>query len=1210
MHWQYNPYVLPLVTAAVVSAALALFTWRRRSTSGAMPFVLLTLAVAVWSLGYALELGSADLSAKVFWARIQYLGVVMVPVAWLAVVLQYTGREKWLTRRNVALLTIEPLVTLLLVWTNDVHGLIWSNIRLDTSGLFSVMDFTRGAWYWINVGYSYLLLLLGTLVLIRALIRSPSLYRGQASALLIGALAPWVGNALYVSGLSPFPHLDLTPFAFTLSCLAVAWGLFYFQLLDIVPVARDAVIEGMSDGVMVLDAQNRIVDLNPAAGQIIGRPVSEAIGQSAAQILSGRPDLVERYRDVTEARTEIVLGEDDIQHIYDLRISPLYDQRDRLTGRLVVLRGITGRKRAEEALERRAIQLTTLNRIGHHVASTLDQQKLLQDAVDAVREDLGYLRVAVLLIDQEASDLWVAVATDNFWEVIPDEYRQPVGKGAIGIAAETGETVLVCDAAGDLRVYKVGEWFSPSSLSVPIRIGGQVIGVLEVEADVPNAFDDNDQAVLEIMADQVAVAIRNVQLYAEIEERRMYLEGVLGAAPDAIVTLDADQRVAEWNPGAERLFGYSREEALGQNIDDLVTRFDVIEEAVEFTQVVMNEMEVPPTETVRYRKDDSPVDVIVAGSPIVVGGEFIGAVAVYTDITQRKRAEEALRESEERFRELAELLPQIICETDERGNLTFVNRKAFQVFGYDQQDFDEGLNVLQVLVSKDRDRAKEGIGRVLRGEDSGSGEYMAQRKDGTTFPVVIYANALIRGEKPAGLRAILIDITERKRAEEETRRRAAQATLIYEVGQRVSSELELGALLSEIVTAVHDAFNYYGVMLMLLDEEAERLTLQSIAGGYADVFPEDLWLAIGEGMMGYAAATGETQVSGDVSQNPHYVRKAEEETKSELTVPIKSGQEVIGVLDLQSDELEAFDETDVMLMETLADQVAAAIENARLYQAVQRELTERKWAEEQLEHYAAELEQANEEVKQFAYIVSHDLRAPLVNLKGFATELRFALESIDSAMETALPHLDEKQRQDVIMALQEDVPEALGFINSSATQMDHFISALLKLSRLGRRELHLEPVDMEALVLAALESLAHQIEERQVEVIVGSLPEIVADRTSMEQIMGNLMGNAVKYLDPNRPGQIEIAAQRGPGETTFHLRDNGRGIAAEDMDKVFAPFRRVGRQDVPGEGMGLPYVQALVRRHDGLIWCESELGVGTTFTFTISDMLGKGENHV
>ncbi len=202
---------------------------------------------------------------------------------------------------------------------------------------------------------------------------------------------------------------------------------------------------------------------------------------------------------------------------------------------------------------------------------------------------------------------------------------------------------------------------------------------------------------------------------------------------------------------------------------------------------------------------------------------------------------------------------------------------------------------------------------------------------------------------------------ERRRAQEEAQRRAAQAVLIYEVGRRVSGKLEPEALLSEIVTAVRDAFDYYGVMLLLLDDEAKYLTLQSIAGGYVGTFPEDLRLAVGEGMIGHAAATGETQVSGDVSKNPYYVRKAGEITRSELAVPIKSGQMVIGVLDLQSDEFDTFDESDVIAMETLADQVAGAIESAWLHERIQQELTERKRVEKALQKAYAEVEKQVEE---------------------------------------------------------------------------------------------------------------------------------------------------------------------------------------------------------------------------------------------------------
>jgi len=172
------------------------------------------------------------------------------------------------------------------------------------------------------------------------------------------------------------------------------------------------------------------------------------------------------------------------------------------------------------------------------------------------------------------------------------------------------------------------------------------------------------------------------------------------------------------------------------------------------------------------------------------------------------------------------------------------------------------------------------------------------------------------------------------------------------------------------------------------------------------------------------------------------------------------------------------------------------------------------------------------------------------------------------------------------------------------------VNAIQKLSSLSHHELHLKPTDMNGLVQETLNRLAHQIEERQVAVTVGPLPEVVADRAAMAEIMIHLLKNAVAYLDLGRPGAIEISAERRRDETLFHVRDNGRGIAEGDRDKVFAPFRRAGRQEVPGEGMGLPYVQTLVRRHGGRIWFVSEVGVGTTFTFTISHDFTEGGSCV
>jgi PAS domain S-box-containing protein len=263
------------------------------------------------------------------------------------------------------------------------------------------------------------------------------------------------------------------------------------------------------------------------------------------------------------------------------------------------------------------------------------------------------------------------------------------------------------------------------------------------------------------------------------------------------------------------------------------------------------------------------------------------------------------------------------------------------------------------------------------------------------------------------------------------------------------------------------------------------------------------------------------------------------------------------------------------------------------------DITDRKLADEKLQRYSAQLAATNEELKRFTYIVSHDLRAPLLSLRGFAAELRRSLEALRKPVEALLPNVPEPERRMVSQALVEAVPEALGFIESSVTRMDHLIGALLRLSRVGYREFHMEELDTGELLGETLRTLAHQIESRKVQLKIGPLPRIVSDRTALEQVFGNLLDNAVKYLDPQRPGQIDVSGDETAEGVVFQVRDNGRGIAEEDMDKVFAPFRRAGPLDVPGEGMGLAYVRALLGRLGGSIECQSQAGAGTTFRFTL-----------
>ncbi|MEA3342405.1 MAG: GAF domain-containing protein [Chloroflexota bacterium] len=308
-------------------------------------------------------------------------------------------------------------------------------------------------------------------------------------------------------------------------------------------------------------------------------------------------------------------------------------------------------------------------------------------------------------------------------------------------------------------------------------------------------------------------------------------------------------------------------------------------------------------------------------------------------LAERKRAEESLRQERDMAQKYLDIAGAILVALNEKGEITLMNRKGREILGYEEGEL-VGRNWFDACLPTDaREDVRHVFQQLMAGEIEPveTHENLVLTKSGAKRTIAWY-NTVLTGEtgKISGILSSGEEITERKRAAAEVQRRAAQAALIYEVGQRVSGELELDVLLSEITVAIRDAFEYDNVMLLMLDEENKRLTLRSIAGDYAAVFPEDFWLAVGEGMIGHATVTGETQVSGDVSQNPHYVRKAQETTQSELVTPIKSGDKMIGVLDVQSKKFDVFAESDVVAMETLSTQIAAAIENARLFEETQR----------------------------------------------------------------------------------------------------------------------------------------------------------------------------------------------------------------------------------------------------------------------------------
>lgn len=261
--------------------------------------------------------------------------------------------------------------------------------------------------------------------------------------------------------------------------------------------------------------------------------------------------------------------------------------------------------------------------------------------------------------------------------------------------------------------------------------------------------------------------------------------------------------------------------------------------------------------------------------------------------------------------------------------------------------------------------------------------------------------------------------------------------------------------------------------------------------------------------------------------------------------------------------------------------------------------------EQIVEYRAADLIEANEEIQRFAYIVSHDLRSPLVNIMGFTGELEALRQDIFEQVRklqadlAALNGQVEPGTAENVDRLGRDFDEAIRFIKTSIANMDRLINAVLKLSREGRRQFNPETIDMNGLLDTVTQTVAHRASELGATITIAALPPVESDRLAVQQVFANLIDNALKYGRNDEAPRIDVTGELRAGKTVYQVVDNGRGIDSHDHQRVFELFRRSGAQDQPGEGIGLAHVRALVRRLGGTMNLKSELGKGSTFTVTL-----------
>ncbi|MEO8392020.1 MAG: PAS domain S-box protein [Chloroflexota bacterium] len=985
----------------------------------------------------------------------------------------------------------------------------------------------------------------------------------------------------------------------------------------------------------------------------------------------------------------------------------------------------TQRQQADEARKRYAQRLLMLHDIDMGILQANSIPTVLESTLKHLRQLIPCQRADVVIIEETTGEALIfALGLDDDTK-LSQGVRVPVPlnifEGYDSNNIRLFEDIRLWQDTWPQARQLVNEG-SLSALSALLMDREHPIGTFGLFAATPNFFTAEHQEILSEVASQIAIVINQLRLFEALAQRSAELEqnvvdlqqaeaalrqvneqlelrvlertneltqansaleaqivqrksaeerfrALLESAPDAVIIAKPDGEIILINAQTERLFGYTRDELLGEFIERFIPEPFRNRHPAHITEYVANpqvRMMGAGLELYGLRKDGSQFPVEISLSPITTDDGIVIARSV-REITARKQAEDALRENEEKLRTIFNLLPVGMSLINNERQIIEMNPAQEKILGMTLDDIMTGRYLARQYLHGDGSP-------VLAGEFPSSRAMAEQRaifdaeigfvkEDGTTVWTTVSAAPLPGNQ---GLVMVMADMTERKYIEQAMQRLQAAFDIVTEGAQMISFDwhyLYLNASAARrghrtpVEMQGHTMMEIYpGIEQTPLFDVLQRCMDQRVSEQFENqfTFPDNTvgWFdlriqPVPEGLFILSTDVTERKRAGEVIKNnerllhtildnlPVGVWMTDAAGTITQANPasreIWGGMKYVGIVDygetkgwwidtgerIQAEDWAAVraitqgetvlnDEVEIECLDgshkfILNSAIPMRDDQLNITGAiiVNQDVTKIKRAEIVLQKTNEDLQLANEEIQRFAYIVSHDLRAPLINLKGFSELLRKSIAQIDQVSESILPLLDEAQKQVFNTALRDKIPTALRFINTSVDRMDGFTSAILKLSRIGHHQVSYENVSVNDLVNSVLQSLAGQIADQGIEVTVEDLPEVRADRTALDQILGNVITNAIKYLDPQRPGQIRIYADSTQENTTIHVQDNGRGIAEIDYEKIFAPFRRAGRQTVEGEGMGLAYVQALLKLHHGRIWFTSKPDVGSTFSFTI-----------
>lgn len=1180
MNWQAIFYISLYIASLVVSLTVGIFAWNRRTVRGARAFAIYALAEASMILGFVLELLAPSLEAKIFWDDFQFIGTLVVPIALLSFSFQFTQRKSppqfvWWAMGGMASLF------LILVYTDPLHGLIRPESLLISREPFTLLmyDYTLTFWTMTVVVYSVVIYCIGIFVV--EFLKAEHLYRAQIGIVLVGIIFPLLGATFSISGIeTPLPR-DVMPFGFALGNLVIAWGVFRYRLFELVPVARRLVLKNMVDAVMVLDAEARVADLNPAAERIIGRDRSKILGQPTDIVFDRWPDLLARFRGVQETQAEvsyILAGE---ERYASLTISPLYDEQGQLAGRVLVARDITERKRAEEALRQSAARYRLLaENTSDHIVR-LDHQGNVLFATDASFRFHGYAPHELM-------------GTSGFDRIHLDD-RAEVSK-AFEHAIEVGE-----DTRYEYRLR---------------RKDGGYMWVETTGRLVHNPELDNPEVVLVIRditarrAAEQALQRSHDELERRVEERTAELresEAALRRAQAVSHTgswsldIPADRLV--WSDEAYRIFGIP----LGTPMTYPLFLEHVHPEDRERVDGAWN------SALQREINYDIEHRILVNGEQKWVreqaeiefdeDGQSSYAVGTVQDITARKERMEQLRQYTERLQTLYQISDGIVAAHSSQsiaqvamgyirqlipcmGVVVAVIERpddeivflAADLESQIEEEFDLATN-RRMLYSDVSKRLQRGDIYIAEFEQPRStlkrALYAAGARAACHIPLLVQqeliGSMVIIVRKQETLTEGRLDIVRRvadqlaiaihqaqlreqaQQYAEELEQMNRALALLNEASRAFSSTLDQDQVFSVVLEEARRLLDIDAIVVWLPDPQTEELVCRQAAGAKSDLLRG--WrIPSGESIAGWVAQHAESQIVPDVEKDERYFSKGAERTgmtvRSVLAIPLRFKDDVVGVLQAVGTEVNCFNADDLALMESLAASAVIAIDNARLFEEVRD-------AREQLQALSRNLVDIQEAERAAVARELHD---------EAGQSLSYLLLSL---------------------GMLEREAENVDAVKARARVLEGMLEALLE--NLHRLAVRLRPVALDHLGLTpALEQYVetfvnqYDIDIQFAAIGLGEerLPSEI--ETALYRVVQEALTNVVRHAEASH---VDVILERRDAQIVLIVEDDGIGFDAEHAAEQ-------GR-------LGLVGMRERAQMLGGTWTIESRAGAGTTIVVEV-----------